>query len=115
MSAHPQLAARLLRTPPPYADESLPGYLVRLTAANYYALPQWWLPLAGLSGTLLTSWRRLVMAETDFTALAEMTGMPVAGWQAWSAATKSASPLRFRIAQLCPAGLAEANYLKVTG
>lgn len=112
MSAPQSLPLRLLRTPPPYADESLPGYLVRLTEANYYALPQWWLPLAGLSGTLLTSWRRLVMTETDFAPLAEMTGLPVAEWQAWSAATKRASPLRFRIAQLCPACLAEENYCR---
>jgi hypothetical protein len=35
-----RLPPRLLRTPPPNEDESLPDSLVRLTEANYYALPQ---------------------------------------------------------------------------
>ena len=43
MSARP-----LLRTPPPYEDESLAGYLIRLAQSNYYSSPNWILRLAGL-------------------------------------------------------------------
>ena len=38
----------LLRTPPPYEDESLGGYLIRLAQSNYYDSPNWILRLAGL-------------------------------------------------------------------
>jgi hypothetical protein len=41
-------ASLLLRTPPPYEDESLAGYLIRLTQSNYYSSPNWILRLAGL-------------------------------------------------------------------
>ncbi|MEJ6485772.1 hypothetical protein N0Y54_31565 [Nostoc punctiforme UO1] len=38
----------LLRTPTPYEDESLAGYLIRLNESNYYSSPKWILQLAGL-------------------------------------------------------------------
>ena len=39
-----------MRTPPPYSDESLAGYLLRLAERNYYPSPLWLLHLAGLKG-----------------------------------------------------------------
>ncbi len=41
-------APLLLRTPLPYEDESLAGYLIRLAQSNYYSSPNWILRLAGL-------------------------------------------------------------------
>jgi hypothetical protein len=38
----------LLRTPIPQKDESLAGYLIRLSESNYYDSPNWILQLAGL-------------------------------------------------------------------
>lgn len=38
----------LLRTPIPYKDESLAGYILRLAEINYYLSPNWILNLAGL-------------------------------------------------------------------
>ncbi len=38
----------LLRTPQPYEDESLAGYLIRLNESNYYDSPSWILQLADL-------------------------------------------------------------------
>jgi hypothetical protein len=38
----------LLRTPTPYEDESLAGYILRLADNNYYESPNWILQLAGL-------------------------------------------------------------------
>lgn len=42
------VAPLLLRTPPPYEDESLAGYVIRLAQSNYYDSPNWILQLAGL-------------------------------------------------------------------
>lgn len=42
------LTQLLLRTPLPYEDESLAGYLIRLNESNYYDSPNWILQLAGL-------------------------------------------------------------------
>ena len=39
-----------MRTPSPYSDESLAGYLLRLTERNYYPSPHWLLHLVGLKG-----------------------------------------------------------------
>lgn len=39
-----------MRTPPPYSDESLAGYLIRLAQRNYYPSPYWLLHLVGLKG-----------------------------------------------------------------
>ena len=41
-------APLLLRTPPPYEDESLAGYVIRLSFSNYYSSPNWILRLADL-------------------------------------------------------------------
>jgi hypothetical protein len=43
-----ELGRRLLRRPRPYADESLAGYIIRLTEANYYCSPHWILQMSGL-------------------------------------------------------------------
>lgn len=39
---------RLLRRPRPYSDESLAGYIIRLTEANYYSSPKWIFQMSGL-------------------------------------------------------------------
>ena len=39
---------RLLRRPRPYPDESLAGYIIRLTEANYYPSPKWIFQMSGL-------------------------------------------------------------------
>lgn len=43
-----QLKRRLLRRPRPYPDESLAGYIIRLSEANYYESPQRIFQLSGL-------------------------------------------------------------------
>lgn len=44
----PAKALDLLRYSPPYSDESLAGYLLRLAEKNHYQSPNWILQLAGL-------------------------------------------------------------------
>ncbi|MGQ4646635.1 TniQ family protein [Lyngbya aestuarii] len=39
---------RLLRRPRPYPDESLGGYIIRLTETNYYSSPKWIFQMSGL-------------------------------------------------------------------
>jgi hypothetical protein len=39
---------KLLRRPRPYPDESLAGYIIRLTQANYYSSPKWIFQISGL-------------------------------------------------------------------
>ena len=92
------MTPHLLRTPPPpYADEPLPGYLVRLTEANHYAVPQWWLPLAGFPSNLLEGWQRLLRPVTRFERLAELTGLTVSTLQEWQQATNTDAPQRYFI------------------
>ncbi len=51
---------RLLRTPPPECDESLLGYVIRLTEANHYDNASWVTSLAGLNVSFsLRSWKVL--------------------------------------------------------
>jgi hypothetical protein len=105
-------APRLLVTPPPYADESLPGYLVRLTEANGYQL-SWWLPLAGLSRHLFTAgWESLLRPATDFTQLAQCTGRAVTVFDEWRWATLAAGVLDFSRPQVCGRCLGEAAYCR---
>lgn len=44
-----KLGSRLLMTSPPEPDESLTGYLVRLSTLNNYKGPAWILSAAGLA------------------------------------------------------------------
>lgn len=105
-------APRLLVTPPPYADESLPGYLVRLTEANGYQL-SWWLPLAGLSRHLfIAGWESLLRPTTDFTRLAQCTGRAVAVFDEWCWLTLAAGALDYHRPQVCGRCLAEAAYCR---
>lgn len=43
-----ELGRRLLRRPRPYSDESLAGYIIRLSQANYYESPKWIFQMSGL-------------------------------------------------------------------
>ena len=65
---------QLLRTPPPLPDESLMGYILRLSELNYYESPRWILDLAGLKiYSLRNGWRRLCDDRIDFTLFRQIT------------------------------------------
>src|SRR5262245_13966491 len=67
---------QLLRTPPPLPDESLMGYILRLSELNYYEAPRWILDLAGLKiYSLRNGWRRLCDDRIDFTLFRQITGL----------------------------------------
>lgn len=103
---------RLLRSPPPYEDESLPGYLVRLTEANGYQL-HWWLPLAGFSPRLFVDgWEVLLRPTTQFVQLAQLTGAAETVFETWRAAVRQRGGWQFQQPQVCGLCLREAAYCR---
>ncbi|MGH9824709.1 MAG: TniQ family protein, partial [Blastocatellia bacterium] len=110
--------SRLLRTPRPIADESLKGYILRLTEDNHYDSPSWILDLAGLKPmTLRQSWSRLRRRKAIFTGLSELAGITegeaaALGW--WTERSdEHAVPeevIEFTESKFCARCLAERNY-----
>ena len=71
-----QAGVRLLKTPETLPGESLMGYILRLTEANYYESPQWILDLAGLKFSGLNpGWRILCRERTDLAIFSRITGL----------------------------------------
>lgn len=106
------MVPRLLRSPPPYEDESLPGYLVRLTEANCYQL-HWWLPLAGFSPRLFaTGWEALLRPTTEFTQLAQLTSLAVTVFIRWRLSVWQRGGWQFSQPQVCGLCLREALYCR---
>jgi hypothetical protein len=69
-------AGRLLRTPAPFIDECLMGYVLRLTQENLYERPSWIFDLAGLKINLVSGGRPSLFREySDLTALQWVTGL----------------------------------------
>jgi hypothetical protein len=66
----------LCRTPPPRSDESLLGYLVRLTEENGYGGPNWILELAGIKTIPIGPTLSLVLSDfPSLSGLAEIAGV----------------------------------------
>jgi hypothetical protein len=103
---------RLLRSPPPYEDESLPGYLVRLTEANCYQL-HWWLPLAGFSPRLFAiGWEALLRPTTEYTQLAQLTGLAETVFVQWRLSVWQRGGWHFSQPQVCGLCLRGALYCR---
>jgi hypothetical protein len=74
MSRPARVGEQLLRTPTPQPDESLMGYILRLSESNYYETPKWILDLAGLKmDNLRNGWRKLCGDHVDFTLFKQIT------------------------------------------
>lgn len=66
---------RLLRTPQPYSDESLMGYIIRLTEANGYDSPNLIIKNAGWQwSSPRQGWRNLTAPTKDFDKFYELIG-----------------------------------------
>ncbi len=66
----------LLRTPPPFPDECLIGYVLRLTQENGYGTPSWIFELARLKIDLVSGGRpTLYRVYSDLAALRQVTGL----------------------------------------
>lgn len=76
MSRPARAGERLLRTLEPQPDESLIGYILRLSESNYYETPRWILDLADLKiESLRHGWRKLCDDRVDFTLFRQITGL----------------------------------------
>jgi hypothetical protein len=68
--------SRLLSTPLPQSDESLMGYIVRLTEVNGYSTPSWIFDLAGLKVDIHAGgWATLYQSWPDFSCLEKLMGL----------------------------------------
>ena len=66
----------LLRTPPPFPDECLMGYVLRLTQENGYGTPSWIFDLAKLKINLVNGGRpALYRVCSDLAALRQVIGL----------------------------------------
>lgn len=116
--------ARLLRTPEPFGDESLMGYILRLTDENGYDTTSWIFDLAGLK-VAANSWsvlyspafrtaaleRVLGLSRTEYDALrycSGTSGRPVTCTYQFP----PAKFIRFSAPKVCPACLREADYYR---
>ena len=115
---------RLLRTPEPFEDESLMGYVLRLTDENGYDTTSWIFNLAGLNITA-DSWSVLYRPAFDPTALRRVLGLTRAEYSAlgyrnvttgqsmpFSDRYLSAEFIRFSAPKVCPECLRERNYYR---
>ncbi len=67
---------RLLRTPSPFIDECLMGYILRLTQENGYGTPSWIFELAGLKVNMARGGHpALYQTHCDLAAFQQMTGL----------------------------------------
>lgn len=116
--------ARLLRTPEPFEDESLMGYVLRLTDENGYDATSWIFNLAGLKISA-NSWYVLYRSACDTAALRRVLGltpteydalMYVNGTSQSSVIFSDQSPpaefIRFSAPRVCPTCLREADYYR---
>jgi hypothetical protein len=68
MRSSARASEQLLRTPAPQPDESLMGYILRLSEVNCYEGPKWIFDLAGLKiNRYWKGWRKLCDNGVDFT------------------------------------------------
>jgi hypothetical protein len=116
--------ARLLRTPEPFEDESLMGYVLRLTDENGYGATSWIFDLAGIK-IKANSWFVLYSPVFDSAALQRVLGLTHAEYDAlryvnntsrrsvtFSDQSLPAEFIRFSTPKVCPACLREANYYR---
>src|SRR5262249_32520252 len=74
ISRSARASEQLLRTPAPQPDESLMGYILRLSEVNCYEGPKWIFDLAGLKiNRYWKGWHELCYDRVDFTLFRQIT------------------------------------------
>ncbi|MDJ0574364.1 MAG: TniQ family protein [Xenococcaceae cyanobacterium MO_234.B1] len=106
---------KLLRTPSPYADESLAGYILRLSEKNYYQSPHWILQLAGYRGNRVLQFDRY---DNKPTKLNQLTGTDnkLLKSKAFGATTEdniTSYGVYKKATQLCPDCLKESPHARL--
>jgi hypothetical protein len=117
---------KLLRAPPPECDESLLGYVIRLTEANHYDNASWVTSLASLNVSFSSGgWKVLNHEDTDLTPLETLAGLNLGTLEAmkyqvprWVQAVRFqgisllSSVVMLKHPKVCPACLRESNYCR---
>jgi hypothetical protein len=117
---------KLLRAPPPECDESLLGYVIRLTEANHYDNASWVTSLAGLNVSFsLGGWKVLNRDDTDLTSLETLAGLSPGTLEAmkyqvlryvpavrFQGTLLLSSVVRLKHPKVCPACLRESNHCR---
>lgn len=117
---------RLLRTPPLEYDESLLGYVIRLTEANHYDNASWVTNLARLNVNFSTGgWMILNRDDTDLTSLETLAGLRRSTLERlkyqvakrgrtvrFQGVSLSVDMMKLSRPKVCPACLRESNYCR---
>src|SRR2546423_690370 len=117
---------QLLKTPVPRPDESLMGYILRLTEENGYNTPSWIFELAGLRVSVAHGGKAaLYRADFDSDTLRSLTGLSLSEIEKLRYRIidfgntiqifnkpVSANFIRFCFPKICPACLKEDNYYR---
>ncbi len=105
----------MLRTPSPYVNESLAGYILRLSEKNYYQSPNWILQLAASPGN-----RQIQLNHYGDkpSLLSQLTGRDEAVLKSIAfGATNQGNAMSYRLyhraTQLCPDCLKESLYARL--
>jgi hypothetical protein len=108
----------LCRTPAPRSDESLLGYIVRLTEENGYDRPNWILELAGMKASNLGP--TLLLAHSDSSSLSglgDITGVATETLEAMKYSPvlggAESRPHRFLNSEVLPKHIFNRSYCKV--
>jgi hypothetical protein len=117
---------RLLRSPVPHPDESLMGYIIRLTEENGYDTPSWIFDLAGLKTDAgRGGWSAFYRPDFDPAPLARVLGLTCSEFDSlkygegpgtrsviFSDRSLPVEFIRFSAPKVCPACLRQANYYR---
>lgn len=117
---------QLPRTPAPHPDESLMGYIVRLTEENGYDTPLWIFDLAGLKiGACNGGWSAFYRPDFDPSPLERVIGLTRSEFDALKYGKGSSGRsvifseqeipvdfMRFSAPKVCPPCLRQANYYR---
>jgi hypothetical protein len=117
---------RLLCTPNPQPDESLMGYILRLTEENRYETPFWIFALGDVGPLKSTNrWTQIYRTDINFTSLERVLGLEHSEFETmrwrlnntehsvWGSGNQIPSRLvRFNSPKICPACLRQANYCR---
>jgi hypothetical protein len=117
---------RLLRTPVPKPDESLMGYILRLTEENGYDTPNWIFNLARLNIKVFDGgWSALIDNDFVSTSLEQLLGLEHSEFNEIKSRfselnyqvlttirSASVSLIKFHAPKVCPACLEQASYYR---
>jgi len=125
MEPNKTMKQRLLRAPPPMCDESLLGYVIRLTEANNYDNASWITSLARLNINFPAGGKALNRDDTNLIPLEALAGLSHGTLESmklqlaeWGGAvylqgtTLSADGLKLSRPKVCHACLQESNYCR---